>query len=86
MLYSNKNTIPLTLAQVRPFNHPIRRLVYLVKLIKDGSIENLFKLLKLKWDHLSILPTDKKKWKNLFQELLDTIPNFSDYYWSHHYL
>ncbi len=40
--YLSPHSVNLSLNQVRPLNHPIRRMVYLVKLLKDPSMCSLY--------------------------------------------
>lgn len=69
----------LKLDHVRPFNHPIRRLVYLVKLLCDIEMEKIWKQLLIQWENRTA------KIPMLRQTLIEAIPNYVDEYWNHHY-
>lgn len=66
--------IPLVLNQIRPLNHPIRRLVYLIKLIQDPQRFTLY-------NKLASLCKDED-----LTPMLEAIPNFEDPYWNTHFL
>ena len=75
-------SISLKLSQVRPFNHPIRRLVYMIKMVQDPTVEERLTTMKALW---------KRNWakssgKTLRKQLIDMIPNHKDPYWNSHYL
>lgn len=72
----------LILAQIRPFNHPARRLAYLIKLLNDPSIEHLETNIDSNWQRYWKYSSQKKK---LRQVLLDLIPRYEDSYWNYHY-
>lgn len=74
-------SVDLVLHQIRPLNHPIRRLVYLVKLLKDENLEDLENQLILHWSEL----WKKNKWRALRKTLMDLIPNYEDAYWNSHF-
>lgn len=74
--------VALRLDHIRPLNHPVRRLAYLVKWItrleKDHIFENLLQI----WEHR------KKVCCNLVQlrnTLIEALPDYLDEYWMHHY-
>lgn len=77
--------IPLILHQVRPLNHPLRRLVYLCKLLADSEMMNVYPSLinhwEISWQKFNIT----QQWALLRQQLQNLIPSYSDLYWNHHY-
>jgi Protein of unknown function (DUF2851) len=77
--------ITLRLHQIRPVNHPLRRLAYLVKMIKDPSYPQLYQRMEAHW-HASwpLLITEKDLLHHL-EELCEMIPTYTDDYWNHHY-
>lgn len=77
--------ISLGLAQVRPFNHPVRRIAYLVKLVRDSSISRLYQRMESHWSASWPLVRTKKEQKELREELCGLLPCYSDAYWNHHY-
>jgi len=73
--------IPLQLSQIRPYNHPIRRLVYLTFLLRDRKLHSLEKNLHDTWDQ----NWSQLDCKDLRQQLQEVIPEYPDAYWNHHY-
>lgn len=63
----------LELNQIRPLNHPIRRLVVLSKLIKDPAMPILFHTMELCWRN------------NTEKQIKDLLPTYCDPYWNTHY-
>lgn len=84
-LYSRFGDIPqkfpMQLAQIRPMNHPVRRLAYLTKMIKHPSTPLLMKELLQEWD----FNWQNKKWKELQINFQNLIPSFEDSYWNFHF-
>lgn len=74
----------LTLSQVRPFNHPIRRLVFMAKLLSDKAANGLYARLINFWE--CSWPYFQKNWNKLMQEFQLLLPVYSDAYWNSHYL
>ncbi len=74
-------SVNLILHQIRPLNHPIRRLVYMVKMLKDGDLYRLDERLKDTWSRL----WKSQQWRRLQKALCDLIPNYEDSYWNSHY-
>ncbi len=89
-VYADKLNIPsnvhLALNQIRPLNHPVRRLVYFVKMYFDPGLFSLKSSLKLTWDLSWRECHHKKKWKPFFEACLALIPSYQDNYWNSHYL
>lgn len=73
----------LVLSQVRPINHPIRRLFFLTKLVKDQTLPSLQKKMLAYWKH----NWRKIEGKNnrIMNELKEMLPQYQDEYWNHHY-
>lgn len=71
----------LTLSQIRPFNHPVRRLAALVKVVRDpqfAELENTFHLLwRYEWK--------QEAWASLRKSFIETLPDYEDSYWNLHY-
>ena len=78
-------SIQLSLNQVRPLNHPIRRMVYLVKLLKDPLMTSLYAEIHLCWHQHWPSSSYKKDWIQLRQMILDRLPSYNENYWNHHY-
>lgn len=77
-----KTPVPKTTqfsASRRPLNHPIRRLVYLIKWICDNSSADLTSQLIALWNHR---PSDQM----FLKQCLAFLPTYSDPYWESHYL
>lgn len=77
-------SVTLCLSQVRPFNHPIRRMVTLIKLL--SSPEPLYDALIQCWNRSWHAPETKNKWRDFYQQLISHLPSYKDSYWSRHYL
>lgn len=74
-------SVNLILHQIRPLNHPIRRLFYMVKMLRDANLKKLDDDLKQTWSRL----WKKKKWREMRTALCDLIPHYQDEYWNTHY-
>ena len=72
--------IKLRLDRIRPLNHPIRRLVYLIKLLKDPVLEKIWPYIWDRWQTRSTW-----SFKQLRSVLLEQIPIYTDSYWNRHY-
>lgn len=70
----------LRLDRIRPLNHPIRRLVYLTKLLQDSALDELWQRMWQAWAQMSLTLTSKQ----LLQQLLDKLPVYEDPYWNYH--
>jgi hypothetical protein len=75
----------LRLDHIRPLNHPIRRLVYLIKLLKDTSINKLYLHMSEAWSFHWSKPSDRKKWSTLQVLLREMIPTYEHTYWNRHF-
>lgn len=78
--------IRLHLNQIRPFNHPIRRLVILAKMHSDPSLLQLHDRLDGEWDRCWFNCYQKKQWWGFIAELISWLPSYRDDYWNSHYL
>ncbi|BBI18130.1 DUF2851 family protein [Neochlamydia sp. S13] len=79
------HSIRLLLNQIRPLNHPIRGIAYLVKLIQDPLMPSLFTEIYACWHQGWPEAYLKKDWKLLLNRIKDRLPSYSDEYWRHHY-
>lgn len=79
-------TVKLVLNNVRPLNHPIRRLVVLAKLLTDPEREIYYSRIMAHWDNSWSLPSHKHKWTRLLRQFRELLPHYYDSYWNHHYL
>ncbi|WP_068468955.1 DUF2851 family protein [Candidatus Protochlamydia phocaeensis] len=75
----------LRLDRIRPLNHPIRRLAYLVKLLQDRKLDSLWFDLLAVWQAQAIDVQSPKEVVKLVQRLIDLIPNYEDPYWKRHF-
>lgn len=66
--------IPLILNQIRPMNHPIRRLVYLIKLLQYPGLGQLYTQMVSLWKEKEI------------KKIAAVIPTFEEPYWNTHIL
>jgi len=83
LTYQVNFKFPLVYHQIRPFNHPVRRLACLVKLLIDESLSSLYP----KMAHLWSQEWQKHhNWPRLRKELIDSLPSYKDSYWSYHYV
>ena len=72
--------------KIRPLNHPVRRLVYLTKLLNSNHLETLSSRLFSLWNHSWKNCYAEHQWKDLHSQLIAAIPSFPDSYWNIHYL
>lgn len=80
-----KEPIKLDLAQVRPLNHPVRRIAYMTKLVGDFSVSRLFQKMEGHWSATWPLVQGRKEEKALAWELCSLIPSYEDPYWNFYY-
>ena len=76
----------LRLDHIRPLNHPVRRIVYVVKLLQDQRMEELWYGLMNVWQGYVLAKPSKNSVRNCKQELLSLIPDYQDSYWNSHFL
>ncbi len=74
----NLKRIPMVLNQIRPLNHPIRRIVYLIKLLRHAERHQLYDQMVALWKTEDL--------KNMISLLSEIIPTFEDDYWNSHFL
>lgn len=79
------NPIPLNLAQVRPLNHPVRRIAYLIKWLRDPKLESYYGKMVDLWASQWSRYYATGKWKYLIEELELLIPEYDDPHWFSHY-
>lgn len=80
-----KSPTKLRLHMIRPINHPIRRIAYLVKMIKDPSVPQLYQRMEGHWHATWPLLSHHKDFKEHLEELCEMIPLYHDEYWNFHY-
>ncbi|GAB4234235.1 MAG: DUF2851 family protein [Chlamydiales bacterium] len=68
--------------RIRPLNHPIRRMVLLVKLLKGNLIDHLFEKLSSTWEYIEHFRTPEQ----CLKAMMETFPPLSDPHWTTHYL
>ncbi|MBA3239575.1 MAG: DUF2851 family protein [Parachlamydiaceae bacterium] len=88
-LYSclpSEKPIALHLNQIRPLNHPVRRLVSLSKLYYDVTIPPLLTKIDAEWSLQWKSCFAQKKWKSLLEIYKSWLPGYKDDYWNNHYL
>lgn len=83
--YLIPHSISLSFNQIRPLNHPIRRMVYLVKLLKDPLMTSLYSEIYLCWHQNWPSSFLKKEWVQLRQMITDRLPSYTNEYWNRHY-
>ena len=84
--FKEERAILLTLHHIRPFNHPIRRIAYLVKMIQDPILCDITDDMLETWNnswHMVSSPKDWKKVREIFEE---RIPCYLDSFWNRHFL
>lgn len=81
---STQNLINLKLHNIRPANHPVRRLALMSKIMCDPKIWYLESEFKNLW-HSSWEQCRKEGWKEFKKTLLKLIPTYQDDYWEYHY-
>lgn len=75
----------LQLSQIRPANHPVRRLALLTYLIKSSFTQGLENRLLLLWQRHWKTCDDTKDYIKLYQLMVKTFPSFEGTYWNEHY-
>lgn len=77
--------VSLILGQIRPLNHPVRRLVYLSKLILDPNLFLLEEKIYVEWENNWQRFVQTGKWPQIQQLFIDLIPLYEDSFWNFHY-
>lgn len=77
--------IKLKLAQVRPFNHPVRRIAYLIKWICDPKLESYRDRFITHWSSNWQHCYTTRRWKRMQEALEGLIPQYDDPHWYSHY-
>lgn len=75
----------LVLDHIRPYNHPVRRLAYLAKLVTDPHLDKVWGNMLTAWQDHYVECFRQDRWSALQEALLDQIPSYEDPYWNHHY-
>lgn len=83
--YLAPHSIALSLNQIRPLNHPIRRIAYLVKFLKDPLMTSLYSEINLCWHQNWPSYCLKNDWMPMRQLIADRLPSYIDAHWSAHY-
>jgi hypothetical protein len=78
--------VQLHLNQIRPLNHPVRRLVVLAKLGRDKTIAALTPKIYASWNEGWQKGVQSGKWKELLDAFKALLPNYQAPYWNSHYL
>lgn len=88
--WAKKNEIDfqfnLRLDHIRPLNHPVRRMAYMVKLLQDPAMEDLWYKLMAVWCDFAAKDFSSVGTRIIKQQMLDLIPDYQDSYWSTHFL
>lgn len=82
----SEKQIHLHLNQIRPLNHPVRRLVSLSKLYYDTKIPHVLPKIDAEWSLQWRTCYVQGKWKSLLDVYKSWLPNYKDAYWNHYYL
>lgn len=85
---SNGTALPLIhlkLHNIRPSNHPVRRMAVMAKMINDPEIACMESKLFVLWHSQWEICQKRGGWKLLKKSLLDLIPSYKDDYWEYHY-
>lgn len=77
--------VHLTLHQIRPLNHPLRRLVVLAKMVSDPALTEFFPQMQQCWQHHWTQLGAKKACRLLCEQLRALLPTYVDDYWNRHY-
>ncbi|MGZ3633410.1 MAG: DUF2851 family protein [Parachlamydiaceae bacterium] len=84
--FERAKLVSLHLTQIRPLNHPIRRLVTLAKIYQDATLTLLFPRILSEWKTHWQKGLAKQKWKSLIDVWKQCLPCYTDDYWNHHFL
>lgn len=75
----------LKLSQVRPLNHPVRRLAVMSKLLSDPNLPTIYSRMTRHWEQCWHSCKSKKDWRVFLTNLCALLPNYEDSYWNKHY-
>jgi hypothetical protein len=81
----SKYCVGLVLGNIRPLNHPVRRLVYLSKLLADPNSKKIQGTLELTWETQWKEVFHRKGCVSLKKTLFALIPTYTDSYWNQHF-
>lgn len=76
----------LVLHQIRPLNHPIRRLAVMAKLFSDRSIPFLYQKMLAFWEQRWRKKTFRYRLGEFLQQCREMLPSYEDPYWNSHYI
>jgi hypothetical protein len=77
----NPPQVKLALNQIRPLNHPVRRLATLSKLLCDPHLPHYFSTMTKYWSE----SWGNKKPRIMREHLRNLLPTYEDEYWNHHF-
>jgi hypothetical protein len=77
--------IPLVLHQIRPLNHPIRRIAYLVKWLCQMTPGTLLPSMIHYWELSWLKASQTKGWVSLQEQLKEMLPDFQNSFWHSHF-
>lgn len=80
-----KHKAELVLHQIRPLNHPIRRLAAMAKLLSDPSMPFLYTRLITFWELRWRKTVYHNTWPNFLAKMREILPTFNDPYWNSHF-
>jgi Protein of unknown function (DUF2851) len=86
MTIEKQEKLKLVLHQIRPLNHPIRRLVFLSKLMSDPNRTLIYHRMLEYWKNFGMQAHRLHQWETLRQQLQQMLPDYQDPYWNSHYL
>ena len=73
------------LDHIRPLNHPLRRMVYLAKLLTHCKWDVLWDSVVSLWGNCWSSCKTSRDWSRLIKLMMEYIPHFDDEYWNSHY-
>ncbi|MFQ5729274.1 MAG: DUF2851 family protein, partial [Waddliaceae bacterium] len=77
--------IPFLLHQIRPFNHPIRRIAYMIQMLKDPNLPQLSNGMLKAWREQWQKVEHQRAWKKLRGIFEGMIPKYQHSYWNRHF-
>ncbi|MDF2578254.1 MAG: hypothetical protein K0S74_1738 [Chlamydiales bacterium] len=75
----------LMLNQIRPMNHPVRRIAALIHLILDPNATNFMDQIDRAWQSQALGLNCLKSVRKFLKLLFELLPSYQDAYWNHHY-